>query len=61
MYVRIGDPTEELEIIVEDESIPDEFFQDLLERVRLGSLAAKMGGGDASKGLRKVFTCQCLH
>lgn len=58
MYVCIGDPSEELEIIVEDESIPDEFFLDLLERVRLGSLAAKMGGGDAIKGLRKVFTCK---
>jgi len=52
-YIHVGDPAEELEIIVEDESLSDEFFLELLEQVKLGSLAAKMGGGDAKKGLRK--------
>ena len=59
MHVCTGEATEELEIIDEDESLPDEFFLDLLERVRLGSLAAKMGGGDARKGLRKVLPLNC--
>ena len=52
--------TEDLEIFDEDDSLPDEFFLDLLEQVKLGSLAAKMGGGDARKGLRKVFILQCV-
>ena len=47
---------EEDDILEDDlvgDDFPDEFFLQLLGRVRLGSLASKMGDGDERRGLRK--------
>jgi len=51
---EVNENDEDFEEDALDNALPDEYFLQLLKKVRLDSLASKMGDGDERKGLRKV-------